>query len=551
MLSAILRNTAGWIVVSLLLTLIPLNAFGYLKGDINGDDKIGLEESIFSLKVASGISIPLSGKTINVPADIPTIQQAIDAAGNGDTIKIAAGTFTGALIIDGKTLVLKGASSSSTFVEGGTANGVTIDHSPGVLIENLSVRNSVKGILVVNNSNVEIKQVTAKNCTDSGIQIDMNSKAELINVTSDNNVQDGIRIWRNSGVNITGTVSTNNNSRYGLQLFLGSTASIDNSIFASTGNDEIGILAVQNSSLYVEGSTLSLLQNSQYGMVAVDASTVRLNSDSAVTVEESGNAGISLSGSSRLSSDGTITVSNSLLDGFNIADTSSAAFNGDVSIGNCGGRGLSVDRTSTALIAAKLEILNSTGYGVTLSRSSSIQTKDTANVIVKGTSGEGIGIDIGDNSVLRAQGGTFEIKDNIGQGIYVGRNSTLDLRRRGIGLNVTISGNTQGINVYEQGSLRTDSAVLVTGNTGDGIIISGGSTAVLQNITVQNNGGWGINAGDGASLNVSNSTINTNLGGGNINLSFGARSSIFGSGNIGVPLACDSSSISRGDVICP
>jgi hypothetical protein len=47
---------------------------GYVEGDTNSDDKIGLQESIHSLQVTAGLAIPLSGTSINVPDDIPTIQ---------------------------------------------------------------------------------------------------------------------------------------------------------------------------------------------------------------------------------------------------------------------------------------------------------------------------------------------------------------------------------------------------------------------------------------------------------------------------------------------
>jgi hypothetical protein len=54
--------------------------------------------------------------TINVPADYSTIQAAIDAAGSGDTINIAAGSYVEQLTISGKSLILQGAGVGSTNV---------------------------------------------------------------------------------------------------------------------------------------------------------------------------------------------------------------------------------------------------------------------------------------------------------------------------------------------------------------------------------------------------------------------------------------------------
>jgi len=45
---------------------------------------------------------------IHVPADYPTIQAAVDAAQNHDTILIAAGVYTNQVVIENKNLTLSG-----------------------------------------------------------------------------------------------------------------------------------------------------------------------------------------------------------------------------------------------------------------------------------------------------------------------------------------------------------------------------------------------------------------------------------------------------------
>ncbi len=527
----ILSNTVKGALLALVIILLPLTCMGYVEGDINSDGKIGLQETIYSLQVAAGLTIPLSGTTINVPGDIHTIQQAIDAASDGDTINIAPGTFVEALTISGKALVLTGAGSESTFIDGGNEHAIKIDNSPGVLIENLTVQNGNDGIYVTNNANVRINQVTAKNCSDKGIQIEESSYAEITDSTIDDNDNDGIGVLTNSGVIITGTVTTQNNTRNGLYLLLDSTALIYNSTFASTGNNDNGIFSVSTSSLLVVNSDIRLQTNVSNGLKAVSSSSVHIENDSTLTIEDSGYHGIAVYGTSRLYSGGTITIRRSQAIGLIASLSVNVSLRGSVKIEDCGSSGFVIELASSAYITDRLEVLNCAWEGISLRWGSSFLNNDNANIIIKNTKLDGVGISVGGNSILRAQGGSFLVESNAGDGFSVGRNSTLSLRDRGDGLNAIIQKNLgNGISVYEQGIVRID-----------------------ESITIQNNTGWGITAFDGSSININNSIIQDNGGTGvqnNILLGFGARSTL-NNNAIGGPLNCDSSVLSRGTTMCP
>ena len=99
---------------------------------------------------------PVLADTIHVPGDYPTIQEAIDAASDGDTIVVAAGLYEVTVEID-KSLTLKGAqagvdarnrSGPETIIEPDEGPGISIitDEDQCVVIDGLTVRNAENGI---------------------------------------------------------------------------------------------------------------------------------------------------------------------------------------------------------------------------------------------------------------------------------------------------------------------------------------------------------------------------------------------------------------------
>lgn len=536
----------------LVIVLLPSAGKGYVKGDINSDDKVGLEESIYALQVTSGVLVPLSGKTISVPSDIPTIQQAIDAASDGDTINIAAGTYPGTLTINGKALSLVGAGSDLTIIQGGAGNGITIDHSPSLSVTDLTINSSAKGVYASNNSHVEINKVSIYNCVDRGIQIDTNSNAKISNSNIEDNGSDGIVVLRNSIVNITGVVTINNNSRRGINLFLNSSAYIYNATFSSSENDDSGIFANHDSSLYVDSSNITLISNKRNGLGAANSSSLEVSSGSNITIENSGENGVGMWGASRLHSAGSITISGSSRNGLDAAGTCDVSLEGDMLIENSGVNGFNISRSSGAWVSAKLEVLSSHSQGICVNTNSAFNNEDTANIIVKDTTGEGNGIGLWSDSVLNANGGTFVIQNNSNCGIGIGSNSTLQLRNFGSGISVNISNNLYGIGVYEASNFRADGAISVSNNTNNGIEISRESSARMQGITIENNGGRGLSLNNGANVDVTSSTVKgNNAGTGDIYIGFGSKSTLNSNTVIGTPLICDATALSQGDVVCP
>ncbi|MEZ6195327.1 MAG: right-handed parallel beta-helix repeat-containing protein [Planctomycetota bacterium] len=116
---------------------------------------------------------PAAAQILNVPsATYPTIQSAVDAAAPGDTIVVAAGTFTsaaagpGVVNVVGKTdLTIDGAGTTATIVDAqqNYQSGFHVENCSNVTISNLTVRMMNRhGIISYNSAGTTIEDVRAQ-----------------------------------------------------------------------------------------------------------------------------------------------------------------------------------------------------------------------------------------------------------------------------------------------------------------------------------------------------------------------------------------------------
>ena len=96
--------------------------------------KIAKSTSIFMIGLL-GLFTPLAGlraqQTINVPTNQPTIQAAINAANNGDTVLVAPGTYTENINFSGKAITVTSSGGPSVSIIDGGARGSVVTFATG------------------------------------------------------------------------------------------------------------------------------------------------------------------------------------------------------------------------------------------------------------------------------------------------------------------------------------------------------------------------------------------------------------------------------------
>lgn len=138
----------------------------------------------------------LAATIIHVPGDYPTIQAAINAASDGDTVMVAAGSYKENVVIN-KSLTLQGAkagvdartrSGAETIINPGEGTGIEIStanrtaNSCVVVIDGLTVQNIEHGITTpdpVMGADITVKNVRALHSSNFSISLTFTLKATV------------------------------------------------------------------------------------------------------------------------------------------------------------------------------------------------------------------------------------------------------------------------------------------------------------------------------------------------------------------------------------
>lgn len=155
---------------------------------------------------------------LEVPGTYTTIQEAVDAASEGDVVLVAPGIYTESVVIAGKAIVLASqyltrgdpALIDQTVIDGGGGRyGIEIAGSvgPGTAIRGFTIRNARDGVRAFGRFEFTDNRVTA---SGDGIDYESGSGGLVRDCTFEDNSDDGIDLDREVAVVIEQSVIRNN-----------------------------------------------------------------------------------------------------------------------------------------------------------------------------------------------------------------------------------------------------------------------------------------------------------------------------------------------------
>lgn len=132
---------------------------------------------VVGLAVLAVAPAPARAATISVAPGTGTLQAAIDAAADGDTLLLGPGTYAGAVTVDGRANLRIRGRGAAVIDASGSRTGLNIVNVNGLRVEGVTISNATyNGIYVTDSSNVTLSRCSVDNSSgagsSSGIEVD-------------------------------------------------------------------------------------------------------------------------------------------------------------------------------------------------------------------------------------------------------------------------------------------------------------------------------------------------------------------------------------------
>lgn len=245
--------------------------------------------SSFIVMPASGE--PTSGNILYVggsgPGNYSSIQDAINAASDGDTVYVYSGTYYENVNVH-KTINLIGENKETTVIDGG-GNGNVVDISAvEVKINGFTLQNGDPwGIKISDSYNNIISGNKLSNNNGSGIYVDKSSNNDINYNTIENNKEAGISLWCPYN-NVNENIITNNSM--GIYLFDSSNNNIYENTITNNKEGGIYLLGSFNNTIYRNNITNNSKGIEQFLSLnsSISENTITNNREDGVHIDCSG-----------------------------------------------------------------------------------------------------------------------------------------------------------------------------------------------------------------------------------------------------------------------
>lgn len=196
-------------------------------------------------------------KTIVVPDDYQTIQQAVDVAEPGDVILIKRGIYIENIVVENKSNIviksLDGPANTIIMARYGTESVIEIDRCRGILIDGLTIAGAsayrAAGVYIISSQNVVVNNsfITTNNV---GLWIEYSSGI-VVTHNSIGRGTEGVRVRYSSNITISSNTIAEN--YVGLEILDSKNLTIYLNNFARNSNN-VQALKVEGSTWCVNGS---------------------------------------------------------------------------------------------------------------------------------------------------------------------------------------------------------------------------------------------------------------------------------------------------------